>query len=205
MFAGVNSYLPFPSLVPFSNNDAAGTGAAGSTARARWRRMEDLRRHRDQALSLEPRPRWVDVSRTAGGAYNVPIGDMWVFEQCGTKLVAVNINDDPQVIDIDSGTHFADLAGSPPQRRPRQADRRFSVPVAARHQSAHHPVVGHQRHHRLDRRHQFVRHAGIPRRRPGAGHRRRRDRLCGAGSHHPHDAIPARRHDVYFQFLARAE
>ena len=46
---------------------------------------------------------------------------MWRRTTCGCssragqKLVAVNVNDDPQVIDIDAGTHFADLAGSPPR------------------------------------------------------------------------------------------
>ena len=58
---------------------------------------------------------WTDVSRTVGGAYNVQLGDLWMFEQSGQKLVAVNINDDPQVIDIDTGTNFAALAGSPPR------------------------------------------------------------------------------------------
>ena len=57
---------------------------------------------------------WTDVSRT-GGNYNVASGDAWSFQQSGTKLVAVNINDAPQVIDIDSGTNFAALGGSPPQ------------------------------------------------------------------------------------------
>jgi len=55
---------------------------------------------------------WIDVS---GGTYHVAPGDLWMFEQSGQKLVAVNINDNPQVIDIDSGTNFADLAGSPPR------------------------------------------------------------------------------------------
>jgi hypothetical protein len=58
---------------------------------------------------------WTDVSRTTGGAYNVPPTEMWSFEQSGNKLVAVNVNDDPQVIDIDVGTNFAALAGSPPR------------------------------------------------------------------------------------------
>ena len=77
---------------------------------------------------------WTDVSRTTGGAYNVPPTELWVFEQSGTKLVAVNVNDDPQVIDIDTGSNFAALGGLAAARRPRQADRRFSVPVAARQQ-----------------------------------------------------------------------
>ena len=58
---------------------------------------------------------WVDVSRTGGVPYHVAGDDLWSFEQFGTKLIAVNINDVPQVIDIDSGTNFAALGGSPPQ------------------------------------------------------------------------------------------
>ena len=50
---------------------------------------------------------WVDISRTVGGAYNVPPGDLWMFEQSGTYLVAVNVNDNPQVIDINAGANFA--------------------------------------------------------------------------------------------------
>ena len=58
---------------------------------------------------------WVDISRTVGGAYNVPPTEMWSFEQSGNHLVAVNINDDPQWIDIDAGSNFVALGGSPPR------------------------------------------------------------------------------------------
>lgn len=58
---------------------------------------------------------WVDISRLTGGNYNVASGDRWSFQQSGTKMVAVNINDAPQVYDIDSGSNFAALGGSPPQ------------------------------------------------------------------------------------------
>jgi len=61
------------------------------------------------------RDKWTDISRTVGGAYHVADGDLWMWEQSGQHLVAVNINDNPQVIDIDAGTSFADLAGSPPR------------------------------------------------------------------------------------------
>lgn len=60
---------------------------------------------------------WVDVSRLAGGVYGVPTDEYWSFAQFGTKLIAVNFTDDPQVIDVDSGTNFAALAGSPPKAR----------------------------------------------------------------------------------------
>lgn len=59
---------------------------------------------------------WTDVSKT-GSTYLVPVGDYWGFAQFGNKLVAVHVNSPPQVIDVDSGTQFADLAGSPPVAR----------------------------------------------------------------------------------------
>ncbi len=63
---------------------------------------------------------WVDISRTTGGVYSVPLtGDLWSFATFGTKVVAVNINDAPQVVDAEAavGTAFAALGGTPPQAR----------------------------------------------------------------------------------------
>lgn len=114
VFAGINSYLPFPSLVPFSTNMLPGPARGFYSARTlsgEWKTFAGT----ETGLYLWTATAWVDVSRTTGGAYNVPLGEMWVFEQSGQKLVAVNVNDNPQVFDIDSGTDFADLAGSPPR------------------------------------------------------------------------------------------
>lgn len=58
---------------------------------------------------------WTDVSRTSGGNYNVPSGDLWMWQQVGTFLYATNISDVLQRIDVDSGTNFAAVSGSPPQ------------------------------------------------------------------------------------------
>jgi hypothetical protein len=61
---------------------------------------------------------WTDYTRTSGGDYNVPTDDYWSFVQFGSLVIACNINDDPQVIDIDTGaTAFAALSGSPPRAR----------------------------------------------------------------------------------------
>jgi len=60
---------------------------------------------------------WDDASRTVGGNYAVPTGDQWRFDVFGNNLIAVNINDAPQRIDIVSGANFAALGGSPPQAR----------------------------------------------------------------------------------------
>lgn len=58
-----------------------------------------------------------DVTRSVGGDYTVPDGDNWDFTLFGRTLVATNFNDEPQAFDIDAGTRFADLAGSPPKAK----------------------------------------------------------------------------------------
>ncbi len=61
---------------------------------------------------------WDDYTRTAGGNYAVPTNDYWTWTQFGSKVIACNIADDPQVIDIDTGaTNFQALGGSPPKAR----------------------------------------------------------------------------------------
>jgi len=114
VFAGINSYLPFPSLQAFSTVTLPGEVCgmyAARTLGGSWKIYAGTR----TKLYTWTAAAWIDVSRTVGGDYNVPFDAMWVFEQSGTKLVAVNQNDDVQVIDIEAGTHFAALAGSPPR------------------------------------------------------------------------------------------
>jgi len=61
---------------------------------------------------------WVDITRASGGDYAVTVDDYWSFTQFGTQLIAVNIADDPQVVDVDGGvTNFAALGGTPPKAR----------------------------------------------------------------------------------------
>lgn len=52
-----------------------------------------------------------------GSVYALGDGQFWSFAQFGTDLIAVHENDDPQVIDIEAGTVFGDLGGSPPRAR----------------------------------------------------------------------------------------
>src|SRR5215207_5448209 len=56
---------------------------------------------------------WNDVSNPSG-SYSVPEEHYWSFAQFGQLLIAVHVNDPPQFINIDSGTNFANLGGSPP-------------------------------------------------------------------------------------------
>lgn len=60
---------------------------------------------------------WDDVTRLAGGDYACPPTDLWSLAVFGTYLIAVNLADDPQYIDINSGTNFAALPGSPPKAK----------------------------------------------------------------------------------------
>ena len=57
---------------------------------------------------------WADVTRSSGGNYSTPADGHWSFCQFDKYLIATNGVDAVQVIDIDSGTNFAALGGSPP-------------------------------------------------------------------------------------------
>lgn len=57
-----------------------------------------------------------DLSKV-GGYVGPDDGDLWQAERFGTQFILTNINDPVQFIDVDSGTIFADLAGSPPQAK----------------------------------------------------------------------------------------
>jgi len=59
---------------------------------------------------------WDDISGPSA-PYSVPDGDIWQALQFGDNFIVVNLNDPPQFINVDSGTVFADLAGSPPQAK----------------------------------------------------------------------------------------
>jgi hypothetical protein len=115
VFAGVNSYLPFPSLLPFSLHALPDPPARGlysaRTSTGAWKIYAGTatKLYRYSATG------WVDISRTTGGAYSLQSGHMWQFAQSGDHIVAVNVNDDPQWAVIDTGAAFEDLPGSPPR------------------------------------------------------------------------------------------
>ncbi len=56
-----------------------------------------------------------DVSRTSGGDYNLPEGSYWSGKQSGVRLILTQQGDDPQYIDVDTGTNFDALGGNPPR------------------------------------------------------------------------------------------
>lgn len=59
---------------------------------------------------------WTDISGPSA-PYSVPVGDKWSATKYGQLLILCNLGDDPQYLDIDTGTAFADLPGTPPKAR----------------------------------------------------------------------------------------
>lgn len=55
-----------------------------------------------------------DVSRLVGGDYGLPSDDRWSGIPFGNRLIVCQLGDVPQFIDVDVGTNFAALPGSPP-------------------------------------------------------------------------------------------
>lgn len=119
VFAGVNSYLPFPSLKPMTTfvlgdpvtDPVCGFFSARTTS-GQWKIYAGTKHH----LWTWTPTGWTDLTRAAGGNYNVATGDLWMWEQSGTHVVAVNAADNPQWIDVNSGSAvFANLPGSPPK------------------------------------------------------------------------------------------
>lgn len=58
---------------------------------------------------------WDEVSKSTG-AYSVPVDDRWSFTPFGGYLVANQLGDNPQFIDVTAGSKFTDLTGAPVAR-----------------------------------------------------------------------------------------
>lgn len=59
---------------------------------------------------------WDDVTRISGGDYSVGAGEQWKWSLFGTNLVATNVVDGAQKIDVEGGTAFSALANAPAAR-----------------------------------------------------------------------------------------
>jgi hypothetical protein len=115
VFAGVNSYLPFPSLLPFTTTPLVGACGLYSarTLDGQWKIYGGSP---DRLYTWSHfTAGWVDVSRTVGAYTPIASGDLWMFEQSGQHLIAVHQGVEPQWIDIDSGSNFANMPGGPPR------------------------------------------------------------------------------------------
>lgn len=113
---GARSYRPLPSLAAYASAQLP-TAACGLSMGRQTAGSWAILAGTNAKLYRFATNIWVDASRTVGGNYNVSPSQFWRFAQFGTQVIAVNANDDPQVINVDSGSNFAALAGSPPRAR----------------------------------------------------------------------------------------
>lgn len=108
------SYGPFPSFLPTSTGSELDMRAQGSISVRRTDQVSVVYVGTlDKLYQLTGSGNPVDVSRL-GAPYSCPQNGFWSFAQFGDLVVAFNGFDAPQVINIDSGTSFAALGGSPP-------------------------------------------------------------------------------------------
>lgn len=108
------SYLPFPDLVAFTGALAA-QPLGHFTARSLSGQVTIFAGTTTKLWKLNNTTlAWDDVSKPAT-TYGANIDARWCFEQFGDYIVAVNINDDPQVFQLGVSAAFATLAGSPPR------------------------------------------------------------------------------------------
>lgn len=112
---GVTLFLPF-------NAPVALTAAASAAIRGAVSVLKDdgsvstFAGTQTTLLKLNTSAGWDDVTRLAGGAYNVGTGEQWKFDVYGDNLIAAGINDVLQNISITSGTNFSAVANAPAAR-----------------------------------------------------------------------------------------
>src|SRR5262245_26308234 len=116
---GSNSYLPVPDLSPFGDTPVppppASEPIVGLTSARKTDGIWQIYAGSTKKLYRWNFSGWTDVTRTTGGDYAVPNGELWSWAQYGKYLYAVQIGDFPQRIDLDAGTNFAAVPGSPPK------------------------------------------------------------------------------------------
>lgn len=110
------SYLPFPQLRPFSQAVPA-QPLGGITVRDNSGGVHIFVGTATKLYKLNTATlAWTDVSKPAT-TYAATADNRWRFKQYGNYVVAVNINNDPQVYQLNSSTTFDDLAGNPPRAK----------------------------------------------------------------------------------------
>lgn len=109
------SYLPFPAMGMFSEALEAAPMGRGFLARSLSGQITIFAGTADKLWILDNTDAtWDDVSQAAT-TYGASATATWSFAQFGEYVIAVNVNDDPQVFQLGVSTEFADLAGSPPR------------------------------------------------------------------------------------------
>jgi len=111
---GANSYRPAPSLAPYSQ-------PLGDRCRGYCYAQRQDGSYRGFAATatdiLELDATDFSWNSVGGTTYALADGQFWSFAQFGTDLIAVHEGDNPQFIELEAGTVFADLGGNPPRAR----------------------------------------------------------------------------------------
>lgn len=113
---GANSYKPVRGLSAFNSSALASTCRGLTLGRkidGTWKVYVGTQ----TKLYVYNSGSFTDATRTVGGNYALVANEYWRFVQFGSNLVAVNGSDAPQLIDVEAGTNFAALGGSPPVAR----------------------------------------------------------------------------------------
>ena len=144
VFAGVNSYLPFPIAAAVRHTPLPGRPAGCTPARTTAGSGKSTPAPATKLYMWCNLGGWADISRTVGGAYNVsrwrPVGVRAERQPArrGAMQRQSAVDQHRQL-----ARHFADLPGSPPRADQRRADRRLSVPVGPAGQQPQDHLVGH--------------------------------------------------------------
>lgn len=114
---GINAYHPFPQMAVSS----VAMGAACRGAYAGRTSANAVAIFTGRATKLNKfagiATSWTDVTRSSGGDYALATDDLWQFAQFGAYVYATQITDALQSIEVNSGTNFAAVSGSPPKAR----------------------------------------------------------------------------------------
>ena len=111
-----DGYQPWPALTPYSTGlPSACRGAV--MVRGSGGQYKIYAGTATKLYVFDGGTGWTEATRLAGGDYVVAEDTRWSFARFGTRLIACQENDDVQFIDIDSGTNFAALGGSPPKAK----------------------------------------------------------------------------------------
>lgn len=112
VYPGANSYLPILGA------DTAYASALDAAPRGLYMVQKEDGSFKAFAGTAAKLVEYVAAVPTdRGTGYAVPDDEQWSFAQFGTSLIATNFTDGPQVIDIEAGSSFAGLGGSPPTAR----------------------------------------------------------------------------------------
>lgn len=113
VYPGLNSYVPVKGPEPYSSAIAA-TPVGLTMAQTE---AGDYLIFAGTSTNLYKLNTSTLAFDSVGSGYGVTADELWTFAQFGTDLIAAQVGDVPQVFDLEGGSAFAALSGSPPTAR----------------------------------------------------------------------------------------